>query len=230
MLRLTRHMDKLRLFVGEASHQLRTPLAALRSQVRNALEEGTPEASLAHLHAAERQAESLSRLAEQLLNTVCVTHVDYRHLFETIDLADIALQAIEEAIPPSACPELELIGMDHTAKVHGNAVMLKEAIKNLIDNAMKYGDLDKGPLLLAVEPMQDGWRFRVADHGPGIATEDMPHVFEDFRRGADRSVQGAGLGLALVRRVVAAHRGAVGLRNRPEGGLEIWIALPGAPS
>jgi two-component system sensor histidine kinase TctE len=109
-------------------------------------------------------------------------------------------------------------------QVHGDALLLREAIKNLVDNALKYGG--DGPLQIALTAEGEQAVLTIADHGTGIAAVDAERVFERFARGEGAPSGGAGLGLAIVKRVVDSHGGQIDLSNRPQGGLVATIRLP----
>ncbi|WP_049623769.1 sensor histidine kinase [Frateuria defendens] len=230
MARLGENLDTLRAFIGEAAHQLRTPLAALRAQAQLAVDEDDPTEQHRSLLAIERNADALGRLTNQLLSDASVSHRGHLQRFGPLDLAEIVREALHATVPlREPRPRLELAGLDGPAPMVGDALMLREAIKNLIDNALKYGAPERGPLHVALAPHADGWRLSVRDHGPGIAAEEAELVFERFRRGSAADGGGAGLGLAIVRRVAHSHGGRVALSNLPDGGLRVDLELPGAP-
>ena len=109
---------------------------------------------------------------------------------------------------------------------------LQRAVQNLIGNAVKYGGEDRW---LAVEAMAEGAEVvvRVADHGPGITREDLPHLFKPFyrsRRAREAQVPGSGLGLSLVRHVIEAHGGKVEARSEPDRGSTFTLRLPAVPA
>ncbi len=112
--------------------------------------------------------------------------------------------------------------------MHGDALLLREAIKNLVDNALKYGG--DGPLQIALTVEGGQAVLTIADHGAGIAAADAERVFERFARGEGAPSGGAGLGLAIVKRVVDSHGGRIDLSNRPQGGLIATIRLPRSSS
>ncbi len=228
MTRLSESQDTLRAFIGEAAHQLRTPLAALRAQAQNAIDEDDPQEQRLCLLAIERNADALSRLTHQLLSDASVSHRDHLRRFEMLDLAEVVHQALRDTLT-YPCPELQLHGLDRPAPLYGDALMLREAVKNLFDNANKYGALGTGPLTVSIEHHAGAWLLRIADQGPGIPAKNAENVFERFRRGDETTARGAGLGLAIVRRVVTSHGGTVALRNLRPRGLEVCVTLPGAP-
>ncbi len=229
MARLADNLDTLRLFIAEAAHQLRTPLAALRAQVQIALDEDDPDEQRRSLQAVLRNAERLSRLVNQLLSDASVNHRSNLRQFEPVDLVRILRQAVNDSVPmadPQPDVRLELGGLTQAA-FEGDALMLREAVKNLIDNALRHGTPEAGPIDITLAPQDAGWRITVADHGPGIPPAQAHTVFERFARGPQARAEGAGLGMAIVRRAIEGHGGTVDLSNRVEGGLIVTIHLPG---
>jgi two-component system sensor histidine kinase TctE len=225
MARLASSNETLRAFMAEAAHQMRTPLAALRAQAQLALDEDDPDDMRRSVVAIERNASHMSRLLNQLLSDASVIHRSNLQRFSSVDLAEVVHQAVHEALPQSAPrPRLQLAITSDPANVHGDALLLREAIKNLIDNACKYaGD---GALQIALTLHQRDCVLTVADHGPGIAAADAERVFERFSRGESAPAGGAGLGLAIVKRVIDSHCGQIDLCNRVGGGLVVTLRLP----
>jgi two-component system sensor histidine kinase TctE len=231
MGRLDSSNETLRAFMAEAAHQMRTPLAALHAQVQLALDDDDPRERQHSLEAIERNSSQLSRLLNQLLSDASVIHRASLQRFEPVDLAEVLHQAVHESIPQTQLlagqrPDVRLALAAGPALVKGDALLLREALKNLIDNAFKYGQTGRGPLQLALTLDQDEWVVTVADHGPGIAPAEAEQVFERFVRGREAGTGGAGLGLAIVKRVVESHHGRIALSNRVEGGLIVTLRFP----
>jgi two-component system sensor histidine kinase MprB len=112
--------------------------------------------------------------------------------------------------------------------VEADASALRRAILNLLDNAAKYGG-PKRPVVVRVATNEGATEVTISieDRGPGIAREDLPHLFEPFYRGRGAAqVHGSGLGLSLVNQIVAAHGGRVGVTNVPQGGSRFTLYLP----
>jgi two-component system sensor histidine kinase MprB len=121
-------------------------------------------------------------------------------------------------------PESPLRTELHPTVLPGVPARLGRAVTNLIDNAIKYS-----PPGLPVEVRLEGTELTVRDHGPGIAAEDLPHIFDRFYRGAEaRGRPGSGLGLAIVRQVVEQHGGSIAAEAAPGGGTLMRVRLPGA--
>ncbi|QNR98036.1 sensor histidine kinase [Stenotrophomonas sp. 169] len=225
MERLSSSNETLRSFMAEAAHQMRTPLAALRAQAQLALDDDDPEDMRRSLQAIERNASHMSRLLNQLLSDASVIHRSNLQRYAPVDLAETVHQALHEAVPQvDPIPRVQLLVTAGPVWVQGDALLLREAIKNLIDNAIKYSAA--APLQVALTTEGDSAVLTIADHGPGIAAADAERVFERFARGEGAAAGGAGLGLAIVKRVVDAHGGHIDLANRREGGLVATITLP----
>ncbi len=226
MGRLSSSNETLRAFMAEAAHQMRTPLAALRAQAQLALDDDDPEDMRRSLVAVERNATHMSRLLNQLLSDASVIHRSNLQRFAPVDLVETVHQALHEALPQAGpAPRVQLAVGVTAASVNGDALLLREAIKNLIDNALKYGG--PGDLQVALTADRKCFVLTIADHGPGIAPADAERVFERFARGEGAAAGGAGLGLAIVKRVVDSHGGHIDLSNRPGGGLVATLTLPG---
>jgi len=221
MARLNANIHRLRAFVGEAAHQMRTPLAALRAQAQLAMDDDASQMRRS-LVSIERNATRLTRLLNQMLSDATVGHRSSERRFKTFDLIDVVREAVHEALPIESRDSTTLqFRLDH-APFDGDPLMLAEAVKNLVENAIHHGGGKVEITLCARDP---GYLLTVSDRGPGIPMEDRERVFERFARGASQS-PGAGLGLAIVRQAVEGHRGQVRLDDRPGGGLTVSILLP----
>ena len=264
MGRLALNLDALRTFIAEAAHQMRTPLAALIAQAQEGLDDDDPRAQRQSLQAVERNALRLSRLLNQLLSDASVSHQGQLRRFAPVDLLALAREALRDVVPraepqllvqlwqavdllskdellaryPSALAAKNTQGSGSPAWVRGDALMLREAIKNLVDNALKYGvppgQGGAGPgarlvVDVSLRAVDGGWRLEVADRGPGVPEGQQAQLFERFVRGPGAAPGGAGLGLAIVQRVVAAHGGRIDTQGRAGGGWCIAFTLPAVP-
>ena len=241
MGRLSANLDTLKIFIAEAAHQMRTPLAALRAQAQMALDEPDVAEQRRGLDAVERNAAQLTRLLNQLLSDASVDHRGTLQRFEPVDLLRIVREALHETVPRAdPQPVVRFAAEVATAPLFGDALMLREAIKNLIDNALRHGvhratqasettaELDLRLVRLETPERRDTWRLTVADRGPGINPADLASVFERFGRGARTVAGGAGLGMAIVRKVVDGHGGHIALLPRDGGGRVVQLDLPAA--
>jgi two-component system OmpR family sensor kinase len=218
--------DRLR-FLRRLDHELKNPLTAIRAGVANASEAPDEAAQQEAFVIVEAQAMRLSRLAADLrklaeLETRPLERVDVNIaalLQETFDLAQerATERQLMLSIPQAPWP-LPLIS--------GDPDLLFLAIHNLLENAVKFtrpGDR------VEMRALEDGSTLvvEIADTGPGIPEDELPHVWEELYRGQDaRGVPGSGLGLALVRAVIERHGGQVSLRSRIGQGSVFTVHLP----
>ena len=241
MGRLAANLDTLRIFIAEAAHQMRTPLAALRAQAQMALDEPDAAQQRRGLDAVERNAAQLTRLLNQLLSDASVDHRGTLQRFEPVDLLRIVREALHQTVPRADPQPVVRMSADvPEAPLLGDALMLREAIKNLIDNALRHGvrrsaegrepkaELDLHLVHRSLSDAKGRWRLTVADRGPGIDPGDLDAVFERFGRGAHAAAGGAGLGMAIVRKVVDSHGGSIELLPRDGGGLVVQLDFPAA--
>ncbi|MGQ9368343.1 sensor histidine kinase [Azospirillum sp. ST 5-10] len=230
MARLGASLAAMERFIADASHQLRTPLASLRTQAELALRAGG-EAELRD--AVGRMLVSTrrtSRLAAQLLTHARATGGGSEDSWQTLDLAAVVADVARGCVPAAAARDVDL-GVERAdtgATVAGDEVLLREMTKNLIDNAVRHGRAG-GVVNLRTERADGGWvRLEVEDDGPGIAEAERARVFERFYR-IPGSGEGSGLGLAIVRQIAARHGGRVTLGTGRGGhGLLVRVDLPHA--
>jgi two-component system sensor histidine kinase MprB len=221
---LQRSLDAQRRLVSDASHELRTPLASLRINVDVLAE--NPD-----LPAAERQ-EVLARVTDQVaeLSRLVSSVTDLaRGEPPATERSSLRLDAVTaEALEAARrdWPKTEFTARLAGGVVEGNADRLRVAVRNLLDNAAKFGP-PEGP----VEVRLAGGELTVRDHGPGIADADLPFVFDRFYRALPaRSAPGSGLGLAVVREIVTGHGGTVAAEPARDGGTTMRLAFPLRPA
>ena len=224
-------------FVADASHELKTPLAALSGLVETLLgaARDDPAATAQFLDMLAAQTGRMTRLVEDLLSLNRIEQNERVHPREPQDLAAIVAEAVE-ALQPSADAArvtLRLEPPEGTLTVPGDRGELGQLVRNLLENAISYGG--EGPevtvLLSGPKPEHPGTaRLAVRDTGPGIAPEHIPRLTERFYRvSASRSREkgGTGLGLAIVKHIVARHRGRLEIESRPGEGscFTVWLPL-----
>jgi signal transduction histidine kinase len=202
-----------RFLVSAIAHDLRTPLFTLRGSLE-AIEHGLADGDA--LARAQRKAAHLDRLVGDLFSFARAEQARDAPAGEDVDLAEIARRAAETVQPGRV--RLALTGAAR-APAHGDPVALERALTNLLDNALRHA---RDRVEVRVSP----GRVEVSDDGPGFAPEDLPHVFEPLYRGDKaRGGGGAGLGLAIARRLARAHGGDVVAANAPEGGARVTLTL-----
>lgn len=221
--RLQRQLASEKALLANVSHELRTPLARIRVAVELA---GTGGASAGrYLEEIGNDIDELDRLLGDLLTTV---RLDAAPPLSRVRLPAAAVieRAVgrfqglfpERALRVSVAPDLP--------EIEADPVMLRRVIDNLLDNARKYSD---GPIELAARAVAGRFAVEVRDDGPGIAAEDLPHLFTPFfraDRSRDRGTGGVGLGLALAKRIVEAHGGTIGVESEAGRGATFRFELP----
>ncbi len=210
-----------RQLVADASHELRTPVTSLRTNIEVLLAEPTldPEDRRRLLADVVEQSEELTALVGDLID---LARGDEPGLAtEDVRLDLIAAEAVARA--RRNAPGVEFTTRLEPISVDGVAARLERAINNLLDNAARYS-----PPGVPVELSVDSEGVAVRDHGSGVPAEDLPYLFDRFFRGTGaRGKQGSGLGLAIVRQVAQQHGGTATVANAPDGGALFRLRLPG---
>ena len=202
-----------RQFTADAAHQLRTPLAILRTRIETLDESAAKQA----LHA---DVEGMSRIVAQLLE---IAELDTLVLdpSETADLRAVCAEVIGSIAPFALAQhkDIALRGTDEPVYIHGNSEMLQRAIFNLAENAIKFTPKDTS---VDVEVREDG-SVRVRDCGPGIADDERELIFQRFWRADRQRTDGAGLGLSIVQGVAEDHAATVVVENLGGGGAQFTL-------
>ena len=229
LTRLEVAMSGQRKFIADAAHQLRTPLTALKLNITEARQAANPlqaETALGHL---QESTDRAIRLSNQLLALARAEHgMAALNALQVIDLQQLAREVGAEWVPRAYAKNIDL-SFEASALpvlIKADAVLLREALNNLLDNAIKYHP-GQGNIVVQVST-QPVPNVSVVDDGPGIADEHRHHIFQRFFRGDHSSSDGSGLGLAIVQEIAHAHGGSVRVGKGLNGkGLSITIDLPG---
>ncbi|MCB1734679.1 MAG: sensor histidine kinase N-terminal domain-containing protein [Gammaproteobacteria bacterium] len=232
-LRLDSAMQAERRFTADAAHELRTPLAALRTQAQVALREQDPARRTQALSKIQQGVDRATHLVEQLL---ALARADSSATSENplvpLDLdallAELLAEMADQVIGAGAELEFERGG----GTVHGDSGALRILARNLIENAVRYSG-NGARITISTRKTASGIDLRVSDNGPGIRPEDRSRVLQRFHRGDSATLfsesKGSGLGLSIVQRIVEMHHAALSLEDGAEGiGLTVRVRFPTA--
>ncbi|MBO9663223.1 sensor histidine kinase [Dokdonella sp.] len=224
--RLRELLELQERFIADAAHQLRTPLAGLRLQAERALADPRPDSVRDALAHVERLSAGAGRAAGQLLALARAQAVGEDDAATcAVDLARLARSYASERVPDALAARIDLgyEGPSDGLVVTGDAVMLREALVNLVDNALSYAGRD-GTVTISLAREANAIALAVEDSGPGVAPEWWPRLGERFFRPPDSRREGSGLGLAIVRRIAERHRAEVAFdRGRDGRGLRVTL-------
>jgi two-component system sensor histidine kinase MprB len=220
---LSASRDRQRQLVADAGHELRTPLTSLRTNLE-LLSQADSRGGLDPAARAELMGDIQFQIAELTTLIGDLTELARDEpiptQLEPVDLADVVEHAVARVRRRAA--DLSFDTDLEPWQVTGEAGALERAVTNLLDNAAKWSP----PLGTITVRLHHGTLY-VADQGPGIRDEDLPHVFERFYRSREsRTMPGSGLGLSIVRKVAERHGGAVVAGSAPGGGAAFWMRIP----
>ena len=233
MERLAASFDAQRRFIADAAHQLRTPLAGIKSQTERALIENDPVAARLALKRLSAGTEHATALANRLL-TLARAGTPLIAPPVDVDLIGIVSDTIAEHLP-NAIERRHDLGFEGPSNgspciVRGDTLLLREMLSNLIDNALRYSP-DGGSITVSIDrdPASGCYALAVSDTGPGIPADERERVFEPFYRGVDVMAPGTGLGLAIVRTIATVHGASIALSTGPGNrGLRVTVQFPGS--
>ena len=234
LARLDQSLRAQKHFLADAAHQLKTPLAGLRTQAELAqrqIDEGQadPQALKKSLQQIARSSQSAAHMVNQLLAMARAEHQQQVAQRQVVNLARLATETVRDFVPRALEKHIDL-GFegptDATAARHprgpqvlGHALLLRELIRNLVDNALQYTPAG-GTVTVRVidDPFGQVVVLQVEDSGPGIAASERELVFQPFYRSLGTAVDGSGLGLAIVREIATQHGAEVSIDDAPGRG------------
>lgn len=219
-----------RRFVADASHQLRTPLATLKTQIAMARRDDDPQTRHEALEAIDGGVDGMTRLVNQLLTLARAEPGGAALRKDSLDFNEVTRAALESlaGIAFDRAIDLSFEAAPAALPIHGHVTLLRELVLNLVENALRHIP-QGGAVTVKLEQGEAGILLVVEDNGPGIPEADRERVFQRFHRLAPANVEGTGLGLAIVREIVTAHDGTIALmETQPPPGLHVEVRLPAA--
>ncbi len=228
MARLDRQMNSMRHLISDTAHQLRTPVAALRAQSDLFADEADPERRQKIVERIQTRSASLGRLLDQMLAQALVIHRGDSVRRTRVDLRDIALDVFEEGDHAVLNPDVDVvldIGED-PVEVMADEPSLKEALKNLLSNALKYG---RSPVRVGASERDGKAAIWVEDSGTGPADDVLAAMGARFNKGTLSRQASSGLGLAIVHSVAVSFGGELVLEKTPEGRFRAALVFEAAP-
>lgn len=230
---MSRRLDQVFImqknFSHNAAHEFRTPLAVLKTRIGLLRKKGdmSPQAVQEFVRTVEGEVDRLSAIVGSLLE---LTNLEQSGREERVAADGLLREVTEEMTVQARARQISLLLVADPCEVTGNRALLRQAVSNLVENAVKYSP-DGSKVQLIARREEDFVILEVTDQGPGIPRELLERVFEPFFRVDDarsRQQGGAGLGLALVRAIVEAHGGTVCVEENDGGGSRFVVKLPAA--
>ncbi|WP_159839554.1 ATP-binding protein [Burkholderia sp. 8Y] len=220
-----------REFIADVSHELRTPLAVLRGELE-AIEDGVHEFDAASLTSLQTEVAALNKLIEDLydLSLSDVGMLSYRKAPAPVNaLMRTSVDAMRQSFRAKRLViDVECSDALAFADVDVDAARFVQLLKNLLQNSLRYTDLD-GCVRVALAGAPDDWTLNVQDSSPGVPASALPHLFDRFYRvdeSRSRHTGGAGLGLSLCKAIVTAHGGSIRADDSAQGGVSITARFP----
>jgi two-component system phosphate regulon sensor histidine kinase PhoR len=219
-------------FVANASHELRTPLASIIGYMETLIDSGeaiAPERAGRFQGVVLQEARRLQNLVSDLMSLSVVEAEKHDLPRDTVKLAGLVQQAARDAAGPDRQDRIEWLGGADDLAVRGDRRQLEQLVRNLVDNALKYGEPGSKVSVSVAPGERDMAVLTVRDRGEGIAPEHLPHLTRRFYRtdpGRSRAAGGTGLGLAIVKHIVERHRGRLDIDSVLGDGTTVTVRLP----
>ena len=219
-------------FVANASHELRTPLASIIGYVETLTEDGQkpdPKTAAKFLDTVLREAKRLQSLVSDLMSLSRIEAEKHDQPAERIDLPKLVAKAAKDAGTPEDKVRIKVDVPKTEVLVRGDTQQLEQLVRNLTDNALKYGHSEKKVDVKLQLEEGDRAVLSITDRGEGIDPEHIPHLTRRFYRtdpGRSRAAGGTGLGLAIVKHIVERHRGRLDIASKLGEGTVVTVRLP----
>ncbi|WP_331753198.1 ATP-binding protein (plasmid) [Streptomyces sp. NBC_00637] len=227
--RVEKEDELRRAFAADVAHELRTPLAILRSQIE-AIQDGVAEATPKTIDSLHEETLRLGRLVADLETLASADAAAFTLHRKPVSLTTLVCEVTAEFADAFADAEITL-RTDLTEEVAADADpdRMRQIVTNLLTNALKFVP-SGATTTVSLSRHGDEAELRVADTGPGIPPDELPYVFDRFFRGRDARANGSGIGLAVVAELAAAHDGHITADSRPGHGTTFLVRLPATPA
>lgn len=211
-----------REFLGNVSHELKTPIFNIQGYVLTLLDGGLEDETInkEYLLRTERSINRLIAIVEDLEEISKLESGELKLIMQRFDIADLSRDVVEflemKARKNNASIAIEN-QFDKPVFIKADKKRMRQVLINLIENAIKYGDKEQSKILVRFFDMDKNYLIEIKDNGPGISEENMPRVFERFYRtdkGRSRDQGGTGLGLAIVKHIIEAHNQTITVRSK----------------
>ncbi|MCW9014760.1 MAG: ATP-binding protein [Gammaproteobacteria bacterium] len=219
--------EKERRFTSDAAHELRTPLAALKTHAQLAQSASNDEDRKHALSQLNAGVDRASHVVDQLLAlTRLEPGANHQQAQQMLDLHQLCVAVVAELIPMAQEKNIEVM-VDDAGELlmKGNIASLSMLVRNLVDNAIRYSH-ENGEVRLSFQLLAHYIQLRVIDDGPGIAENERDKVFQRFYRGEGLQQSGCGIGLSIVRQIAELHGADIQISESEQGGLQVAVSFP----
>ncbi|WP_122073209.1 sensor histidine kinase [Pseudophaeobacter sp. EL27] len=225
MARLNQSLTQSEDFIAEAAHRVRTPLATVRSHAETTLQRVDKEQNRQALRAMIRAIDESSRAAGQLLDHAMITFRADQLEYQQLDLVELVQKLVLRLSPVAEMKDIDLRFLgDQPVLCQGDPILLQNAIRNLIDNALKYSPSESAIDIWVTSQPQP--QVEIRDQGPGFPIDEISDLAQRFSRGNNAAgTIGSGLGLTIAQDVAIAHGGKLALSNHTGGGACVIFSL-----
>ena len=225
MTRLDLSLKQSEDFIAEAAHRVRTPLATVRSYADATLQRVSKKENRDALKSMVRAIDEASRAASQLLDHAMITFRSDNLQKEPINLNDLVQNLIDNLTPIAEMKDIELkFKQEDKIKLYGDFILIQNAIRNLIDNALKYSPYE-GIITVSIGTSPISF-LEIHDQGPGFPPKDLDNLTVRFARGQNSNgIVGSGLGLTIAKDVANAHGAKLKLSNHEKGGACVTLSF-----
>jgi two-component system phosphate regulon sensor histidine kinase PhoR len=230
---LKKMADYRREFLGNVSHELKSPIFNIQGYVLTLLDGGLedPNINQDYLMRTEKSINRLIAIVEDLEEISKLESGELRLNLQRFDMCELVRDVIDFLEMKARRNNTQVVFENKTERtvfVHADKKRIRQVLINLIENAIKYGDKPDSKVIIKAFDMDENFLFEVKDNGPGISEESLPRIFERFYRtdkGRSRDTGGTGLGLAIVKHIIEAHRKSISVRSKLGSGTTFSFTL-----